>query len=741
VTKALHIDFETRSACNIRTHGVYRYMDDPTTAPLFASWKLGEGPITRWNADRPCPSAIVNHVEAGGTVVAHNAGFERLLWQKILTPRYGWPVVRLEQFVCTAATAAALGLPRDLAGLGQALGLPVQKDTDGWRLINKFSVPRKPRKGEPQGVVFNDPADHAEDWERFKAYCDRDVQTEALAHAKMVPLSADEQAAWVLSERINDRGMLIDTEAVDAALRMAATAKARLDARMTRVTSGYVTACSQVEVLKAWAQSFGVGITSLAKAEIEDWLEDDDLPADVREAITLRQEAAKTSVAKLEAFADRASRDGRVRGAFLYCGAGTGRWSSTGVQMHNMPRPRPVYADAHLDLEVLFHFIKRADPDLLEFLYGTDLGGRPLSLLADAIRSFIRAAPGHDIIAADYSGIEGAVAAWFAGEGWKVEALFGLITDPSLPDLYRRAAASIYNTTADQIPKKDFRRQVGKVAELALQYQGGPGAFRSMARNYALKLDGIFDPVWEAADDARRAKAEKRYETVLAQKLPVAAQMTRREFLAAELVKLGWRAGHPAIVASWDLLASAAHAAVESAGSIVSALRVDFLLRAGFLWCRLPSGRCLAYASPKLQEQVWVKRKDSEASETMPREQAQKLVLRGEAVIEDDARPVVTVAGVDSVTRRFTRYPLYGGLLLENVVQAIARDLLLNGMHKAEASGYAVIGHVHDEIIAEVPRGYGNHKTFERLICDLPAWAAGLPLTAAAFRASRYMKD
>lgn len=739
MTSALHIDFETRSDVDIRKRGVYAYMASRNTEPLFASYVLGGG-VKRWLCGEPCPPEIVEHVRAGGTIVAHNAGFERLLWQKILTPRHGWPVVRLEQFHCTAATAAALSLPRDLAGLGAALGLDVQKDTDGWRLINKFSIPRKPKKGEPAGLRFNEVADHPEDWAKFMAYCDRDVLTEMAAHRRMVALSADEQKAWVLSEQINDRGMPIDVESVTAALDLAERTKAHLDAQMTRATAGYVTSCTQVEVLKNWAKTRGVDIESLAKAELEDWLETDDLPDDVRAAITLRQEAAKTSVAKLEAFAARVSDDGRVRGAFLFCGAGTGRWSSTGVQMHNMPRPRPIYADAHLDLDVLFDAIRTREPGWLGTLYGDDLG-RPLSLLADAIRSFIRATPGHDILAADYSGIEGAVAAWFAGEDWKVAALFDLMRDPSLPDLYRRAAAGIFNTSVDNIPKKDPRRQVGKVAELALQYQGGPSAFRSMARNYSMKLDPIFDPVWDAATEARRERAEKRWDTVRAQKQPIAEQLTRREFLAAELVKIGWRETHPRIVASWEGLAEAAHYAVAQPGAVVTALQVQFLVRAGFLWCRLPSGRCLGYGAPRVKRQAWVRRTDADESEVMGLEEAQRLVLKGEAVIETEAKPAVTVCGVDSVTRRWTRYPLYGGLLLENIVQAIARDILLVGLRAAEAAGYSAIGHVHDEIIVEAPEGFGCPKEFEKLICALPDWAAGLPLTASAFRAKRYMKD
>lgn len=145
---SLHIDFETRSDVDIGTRGVYVYMDSPLTEPLMASYAFGDGPVMRWRPPAPCPADIAAHVADGGVIVAHNAAFERLLWQKILTPRYGWPPARTEQFRCTAATAAALGLPRKLDRLGPALNLAVRKDKAGAALIRKFSVPRKPRKDE-----------------------------------------------------------------------------------------------------------------------------------------------------------------------------------------------------------------------------------------------------------------------------------------------------------------------------------------------------------------------------------------------------------------------------------------------------------------------------------------------------------------------------------------------------------------------------------------------------------------
>ncbi|SFT25419.1 hypothetical protein [Methylobacterium sp. yr668] len=747
----LEIDFETRSPVNLKVEGVYRYMEHPETAPLMASYTIDGGPVRRWRPPEPCPNDIVAHVEKGGTIVAHNAGFERLLWQMILSKRYGWPAVRLRQFRCTAATAAALSLPRDLDGLGVALNLSVQKDKTGKTLIDRFSKPRKVTKadlerhqGGPMPALFHEPADFPEDFERFHDYCDVDVLTEQAADRRMIPLRTECQEAYWRSEQINDRGLRIDVESAKAALLLVDRAKLRLDREMRHLTEGEVEACSQVAKLKDWCavrlgqgpamkaaleffdgvlpEGRGEEIASLGKADMDDLLEREDLPPLVRKALELRRDYAKASTAKIKAFLSRAGQDGRIRGAFLFRAAGTGRYSSTGAQVHNLPRPRKVFDDAHLDPRDLFEAIRKANVEWLEMLYGEELG-KPLPLLSDSIRGFIWADPGKELLAADYSGIEGAIQAWFAGEEWKVKALFDLIADPSLPDMYRRAAAGIFNTTTDLLMKKDKRRQVGKVSELSLGYQGGVGAFRSMARNYSLKLGPIFGPAWEAADPERREKVLKRYEECLERGELLTKQLTREEWMGAELVKVGWRATHPAIVASWKELEAAAREAVVSPGTKVQALKVSFLVARGFLWCLLPSGRCLAYGAPSIRE-----------VEVPWADKALTPELR-------EKRPVVTCLGVDSQTRRLIRYALYGGLIFENVVQAIALDLLDNGIEIAERAGYPVVGHVHDEIITEVPRGWGDLAWFEKAICELPGWARGLPLTAGGWRGKRYRKD
>lgn len=746
----IEIDFESRSDVNLKTQGAYVYFASPRTRVLIGSYRIGGGgPIRRWEYPAPCPDDLILAIARGTMISAHNAAFEMLcfLW---LHEHCGWPMPSPEQFRCTAATAAAMALPRALDDLGAALALPVQKDKEGQRLIRLFSIPRRPKKDEPPGVYFNDKMSHPDDWELFKRYCDRDVETEAAADRRMVPLSDYEQKVWLLSETINRRGIRIDRESARAALALADKAKADLDRRMKAVTGGAVGACSQVAKLIAWLQGQGIDLTSAAKAEISDLLADvDDLPDAVREALLLRQEAAKTSVSKLTAMLNRASADGRVRGTFMYHGAGPGRWTSMGVNFANMPRPRPLFDFEHPRRDVLFRAIRTRDPDIMPMLYGDALG-RPIDIISDAVRSFVWAAPGHDLMQADYSGIEGAVIAWLAGEAWKLDALREIQRDPLKPDMYRRTAASIMNLSTDIITKKHpLRQSVGKVSELALGFGGGVSAFYSMARTYNMRLaelHALHAPVWEAADDARRERASKRYESCLKRKDSRTDVLTREAWLACEIIKIGWRETNSAIAQSWKDLEQAVREAVMFPGTVTTASRVSYIVRMGMLWARLPSGRCLAYGSPRLKDQVWAERKDMQTgewldAEVIDRDTAQAGERHGIMRIKGSTSPKCTVLGVDATTKKWTRYGLYGGLIQENNTQATARDILVNGMFKAEAAGYPIVAHVYDEIIAEVPRGFGSVEAFEQLICELPAWAGGLPLTAGGWRGKRYRKE
>jgi DNA polymerase bacteriophage-type len=735
-TPDLSIDFETRSRVDLGKRGVWRYMKDASTEPLMASFSINHGDMQRWRPDAPCPQAIVDFVAAGnGFISAHNAAFERLLWQLILTPRYGWPEVPTERFRCTAATSAALGLPRSLEFLGTALNLDVQKDKIGKSLIQFFSIPRKDGR-------FNEPADNVEKFEQFHDYCDGDVSTEEAADKRMIPLSDYEQRVYTLDQIINDRGIRIDRRSAMAAIRLAEKSKIFLDREMARVTKGEVRKCTEVGKLVEWVKNRGVELDSLGKAEITEVLTRDGLPEAVVEALNLRKQAAKTSVSKLNTMLARADDDGRVRHSFLYHKASTGRWQSVGVNFGNMPRPRKDYEDSYLDTALLFSAFRSESPEYLQALYGKKLGS-PLDLVSDAIRGFLFAAPGHRIVQADYSSIEGCVIAWTSGEDWKVKALQAIFEDPSLPDMYIQTAAGILGIPVEKVTK--FQRQaVGKVSELALGFAGGVSAFYAMARNYAVDLDAMYEPVWATASEERRMKAEKRYANAYKRGSSRAREMSRQAWIACELIKVGWRATNSKIAEGWSVRERAVRDAIANPGTVVPALKVKYIVAHGYLFCQLPSGRCLAYASPKLRDAAWVKLKCEDGSwsdaEVMERERAEKLALEGNARIEGDTSPVITALGLDKTGRKMQRETLYGGILAENDTQAIARDILVNGMFQAEAAGYPIIGHVYDEMFAELPHGRGSVKEFERIICQKPAWAEGLPLAADGWEGKRYRK-
>jgi DNA polymerase len=732
----IEADFETRSDIDLKAHGAHVYFESPRARVLLGSFRIGDLRL-RWRFGQPCPEALQRSIRAGAMITAHNASFEILCF-KWLAANAAWPAVPLEQFRCTAATAAAMQLPRSLDRLAVALNLSAKKDKDGMRLIRKFSIPKK-------DGTFTEPEDDPADFDRFHDYCDQDVAAEAEADTRLVPLSDREQAVYTLTERINHRGVRIDVESARRALLIVAKAKDALDAEMAEVTAGVVRKCSEVGKLTAWLEGQGVPVESLAKADLEELLEFDDLPVLARRALVIRQEAAKTSTAKLATMLNRASRDGRVRGEAIYHAAGTGRTQSAGVNLNNLPRPRKMFEDAKLRQDVLFASIRAGDPDYLRFLYGDELG-RPLNLLSDSIRGFIWAAPDHDLIQADYSNIEGSVIAWLAGEEWKLAAIWAIFADPSIPDLYRQTAAGILGLPLEEVTKKHWARQaVGKPAELGLGFQGGVNAFYTFARNGGVDLRTIAAPVLATATEEQKEKALKRYLANHKRNQARARELPQDVWMACEIIKVGWRAQNAAIAASWHALEAAAREAVETPGVIAEAARVHYISRFGYLWARLPSGRCLCYGAPRLKEQVWAEIKLEDGSwsdaEVMDRDAAERGELKGEVRIQGGTSDKVTGMTVNSQTKQWTRTALYGGLLCENNTQGTARDVLVNGMVKAEAAGYPIILTVYDEIIAEVPRGFGDLKDFERLICELPAWADGLPVAAGGWRGKRYRKD
>lgn len=713
---SLSLDWETRGVRDLTKEGAYRYAEHKHTDALMASYRIGKGPLRRWKRGGPCPADIRAHVEAGGEIKAHNAAFERLIWWHVMVPRHGWPKPELEQFRCTSVTAAALSLPRSLDRLGVALDLKHKKGKEGKALIKLHSIPQGfTADGEP--IWNEDPASI----EKFALYCDDDVRAEEEADERLIPLSDYEQRVYWLNERINDRGIRLDVKSARAAMVMIVRAKERINAEIAELTSGFVTACTQTAAMKRWIDAQGVFMPSMDKDDVEEFLHASDLPDRVKRVLELRQEGAKPSVEKIAAMLQRTCDDGRIRGVYLDHGAGqTGRFSSRGAQLHNMPKYRKIFENAKPDLGLLFDHIRSGDPRMVELMYGSELG-RPLHLLSDAVRGFLWAAPGHEFIDIDYSSIESVLGAWIVGEEWKLDAYRALNRGEG-HGMYELAAAGIYDIPVEQVTK--LHRPVGKLAELSMGYQGGPGAIRKFARQNKVLLPPLFPALWRSAGEAVQEGVAKRFEERVKAHDPNTDALGREGWIAAELIKLGWRAKNPAFVAGWKLLEDAATGAVNEPGAVYAALGAKYRVAHGFLWCLLPSGRALAYGRPKIEDVIapWA---------DMTLAPAKRERKRG-----------ITVVGVDAVTEKWTRRPIYGGALFNNYTQGAARDVLVNGMFNVEAhGGYPIVLHTHDEMAAEVPRGHGSIEEMAALANTLPAWCDDLPLKASGWRGKRYKKD
>ena len=539
----IHLDLETRATVDLKKSGVHFYAVHPETSVWCAAYAVDDGPIRVWLPGQPCPEEIVTNVTGGGTVIAHNAQFEQLLWKGVLGPRHGWPEPHPRQWRCTMAMALAMSLPAALGDAAAAVGLAHDKDMHGRRLMLQMC---KPRSIAADGTVTW--WDDAARLSRLIEYCKQDVEVERALAKRLLPLRPQEQELWWLDPEINRRGVCVDIDTVHAAQKVVDAVLLRLNREMRDVTGGAVQACSNAGQLTAWLRLRGLPADSVAKAALPEFLEDPELPADVRRAIELRQEAARSSTAKLTAMTSVAGEDGRARGLFQYHAASTGRWGGRLIQVQNLPRGELKPAEVQEALGL----IMAGDVDLIDMLYGP-----PMGVLASCLRGLIQAAPGHELLTADFAAIEARVVAWLAGEERVLEVFRG---DGKI---YEHAAAGIYNVPMEQVTKD--QRFIGKVSSLGLGFGGGVGAFKAMARNYGVEI----------AD----AKAEE--------------------------IKNAWRAANPRIVRFWRDLEDAAIEAVRNPGARVSAGKyIVFRVAGRFLWCRLPSSRTLCYPYPKIVEKA-----------------------------------------------------------------------------------------------------------------------------------------
>lgn len=648
--KVLEIDIETFSSVDITSCGLHKYAEaDDFTILLFA-YACDDKPvqIVDFASGETLPERIFQAL-TDPTILktAFNAAFER-----ICIGRYFGIDLPTSQWECTMIRSAMLGLPLSLAQVGKVLGLETQKMAEGKALIKYFSCPCKPTKTNG-GRIRNMPEHAPDKWDTFKRYCVRDVEVERAIRYKTKNFAVPEfeRNLYIVDQRINDRGVLVDMDLVRHAIRMDTLYKSRLNVEAAELSG--LDNPNSVAQLKAWLEKeTGNEVTKLSKKDIPDLMKISD-NATVDRMLCIRQEMAKTSTKKYEAMEKAVCNDGRVRGLLQFYGANrTGRWAGRLVQVQNLPQN-------HLnDLDTARTLVKEGDIDMMEMMYGN-----VPDTLSQLIRTAFIAKPNHTFIVCDFSAIEARVIAWFAGEKWRLNVF------RSHGKIYEASASMMFHVPVEEITKTDPRRQKGKIAELALGYGGGVGALKAMGGE---KM-GLSEPEMQ------------------------------------EIVS-HWRKANPAIVKLWADVENCAKGAITS-DKLTECHGLRFYKSMGILMIRLPSGRSLCYPKPAIGSNRF-------GSES------------------------ITYEGLNQTTKQWGVQETYGGKLVENIVQAIARDCLAVTMMRIEDRKYPIVFHVHDEVIIEARTD--DSQTLEEIedVFRLPIpWAEDLPLKGAGYLTDYYLKD
>lgn len=653
----IHLDFETRSRCEIWDAGAWVYSQHPSTEILCLAYAIDAGPVTILTYDQvinsihfglPCED-LIEAIQKGSLLCAHNALFEQSIWRNIMVPVYGLPPVPIKQWRCTAAKAAARSLPRSLRDVGRALNAPILKSDGGYRTMIKLCKPK------PNGEWH----ESEEDMQKLYEYCAQDVEAERCIDQMLPDLTPTEQNIWFLDQLINMRGIYVDKPAIQAAISVSESYAVSVKALVEDVSGGQLDGVSRRMAVLEWCRSQGVTINGYTKSDVKSVLENPDLPEAVRTVLEAKLQLGKTSVTKYATMRDSMSDDNRIRDLFIYHGASTGRWAGKLIQIQNLPKGTVKDTDTAIDI------MKQSTPEEFEIFY-PDV----MDALSSCIRGMIIAAPGHQLMVADYAAIEARVVMWLAGEEYGLTQFrdfdAGIGEEP-----YIIMAKSIYNRS--DISKKGIERQLGKTAILGCGF--GMGDVKFLATCHA----------WG---------------------IPIPADLAKKSVET-------YRSIYPRVRTSWFSQEAAAIQAVQTSQS-VNCGRVQWQLSGDALLCRLPSGRSLVYNNPSL-EYVVTPWKES------------KLALH--------------FMGVNGVTKKWEKEHTYGGKLVENITQAVARDIMANAMFRCEKKGYSVAFSVHDEIVSEVPEGYGSIQEFEQHLCTLPVWAEGCPIMAKGFITKRYRKD
>ncbi|NIH40888.1 DNA polymerase [Enterococcus faecalis] len=652
--KTLNIDIETYSDEDLTKVGVYKYADSPNFEILLFAYSIDGQPV---ECEDLTISEIPDEIVAALTdknvlKIAFNAQFERVCLSKYLGVLY---YLDPAQWHCTMVHANELGLPASLGQCAKYLNIEQQKDTRGTQLINFFSKPCKPTKKNDMRTR-NLPEHAPEKWQTFIEYCIQDVNVEMAIANKLnrFPVPESEWKLYTLDQRINDRGAEIDHELATAAIDiMADLSEAGLN-EMKELTG--LENPNSLAQLKKWLEEQGTPFEKLGKEVVLKALALGNLPENVAEVLKLRLSLSNSSTKKYLMMDNARCSDNRIHGILQFYGANrTGRWAGRLLQVQNLPR------NYLSEIDFARQLVKAKDVEGIELMY-EDVP----DTLKQLIRTGLVAKEGHRFIVSDFSAIEARVIAWYAKQDWVLEVFrtHGKIYEATAAQMFHLGEVTDYDWKSHE--GKDMRQR-GKVATLALGYQGGPGALKAMG---ALE-NGIEEH--ELQDIVDR-----------------------------------WRTANKRIKNFWHETQKAVIDCLQNGGIKKGPRGLKFYKKSGFLFIQLPSGRKLAYAKAHLKE--------------------------------GDYGPAIFYEGQgDKVA--FTEQQTYGGKLVENIVQATARDVLAEAMVRLEKAGYPIVFHVHDEAVAEVPEGEKSIEEMNKIMSVVPDWAEGLPLNAEGFETKYYMKD
>lgn len=664
--KRLYIDLETYSSADIKSAGLYKYVESPDFEIILLAYAWDDEPVRALDLATALPpfseemqaikaeeqDVIAGLLDPNTVKVAHNSAFERAALSKYL--HHDLPP---EEWEDTMVLAAMNGLPQSLDACGAALELQKQKIKEGTLLINYFCKPCEPTIANG-GRTRNRPEHAPDKWERFCGYCVRDVEVARTIDRRLsrYTVTDEERKVWALDARINERGVRIDRELAEAAVAIDEEHTARAKAEMQKLTG--LDNPNSVAQLKDWLAAVGLECESLNKSSIKELMKQA-TDQTTRRVLELRQLLGKTSVTKYKAMLSAACSDDRVRGLLQYYGAGrTGRWAGRLVQVQNLPQN-------HLaGIDKVRKLVRSQDLELLEYIFDS-----VPDVLSQLIRTAFVAKPDHTFLVADYSAIEARVIAYLAGEKWRQEVFAGS------GKIYEASYAKAFHVPIESVKKGSPERQKGKIMELALGYGGGPNALVAFGA----------DKMGLSADELQ------------------------------ELVN-AWRAASPTIPRLWRRVEDAAKKALQLPGRRFAVSRegtdavCTYWRDPDALRCQLPSGRVLSYWGARLELEEY----------------------RG--------RPSVVFMGQNQTTRKWEKTQTWGGRLVENIVQAFARDCLAVAMVRLAAAGYDIVFHVHDEIIAEAPKG-SRWEDMADIMGQPIDWAPTLLLRADGYDTTFYMKD